>query len=193
MPKLLLVRHSIPATDPCVAPQQWPLSAEGRARCAALAEALRPHLPAVMVTSQEAKAAETAAQLARALGLAYKAVPGLQEHRRTTDDWQSEAEFKASVARLFAEPGQLVFGAETADQAYARFSAAAAGVLDANPDGNVIIVSHGTVLSLFAGRAAGVDPAALWQRLKLPALVVVDRASMALEQVMEEIGADGEA
>jgi hypothetical protein len=46
-------------------------------------------------------------------------------------------------------------------------------------------------MSLFAGRAAGVDPAALWSRLGLPAVIELDSQTGAIVQVIEEVSIDG--
>ena len=92
MPKLILVRHAAPATDACVAPNQWLLSDAGRQSVQALAQALRPFWPAVLVSSREAKAAETAALLARELGVKYSTAPGLQEQSRASVGWVSDTD-----------------------------------------------------------------------------------------------------
>ena len=191
MSKLILVRHAQPATDPCVAPSQWPLSEAGRASCAPLAEALRPYLPAALYASREAKAAETAALTARALGTRFAPWPGLHEHQRSSTDWLSEAEFQASLEALYARPSEVVFGDESADAAHARFAAAVSALLAEAPPGNVVIFTHGTVMTLLVCRAnAGLDPLAFWRKLRLPALVVVERGTLGLEGVIEKVGAD---
>ena len=84
MTKLILVRHAVPATDACVAPNQWPLSESGRHGARLLAKVLAPYWPAALVSSREAKAAETAALLGRELGTRYTTAPGLQEHSRAS-------------------------------------------------------------------------------------------------------------
>ena len=189
MAKLLLVRHAAPATDPCVAPAQWPLSDMGRASCAPLAEALRPYLPAALYASREAKAAETAALVARALGVRFAPGAGLHEHTRTTDDWlDSAAEFQARIGALFARPSEVVFGTESADAAHARFAEAVAALRAAAPAGNLILFTQGTVLTLLVARAnAGLDPLAFWRSLGQPAVVVLDRDTLALETVIKKV------
>jgi broad specificity phosphatase PhoE len=192
MSKLILVRHAAPNPDPCVAPAQWPLSAAGRQSCAALAHVLAPYLPAALFTSREAKAAETAALTARSLGVGFAARPGLQEHARTTGDWLGPEAFQAAIAGLFARPAEVVFGQESADQAHARFAAAVDAVLAEQPDGNVFVFTHGTVLTLFVSRVVpGLQPLDFWRRLRLPAVVVLSRPDLALEAVLPEVGADG--
>jgi broad specificity phosphatase PhoE len=191
MSKLILVRHAQPATDPCVGPTQWPLSEAGRASCAALAEALRPYLPAALYASREAKAAETAALTARALGTRFAPWDGLHEHKRAADDWLGVAEFTQRIALLHARPSEVVFGQESADAAHARFAAAVASLLEQAPEGNVMVFTHGTVLALLVGRAnTGVDPLVFWRGLGLPAVVVLGRDTLALESVLAKVGDD---
>jgi broad specificity phosphatase PhoE len=168
------------------------LSDAGRQRCPALAQALEAYLPAALYASREAKATETAALTARALGVTFAVRPGLQEHARTTDDWLAPDAFQAAIANLFARPSDVVFGQESADQAHARFAAAVEALLAEHPQGNVIVVTHGTVLTLFVSRAIpGIDPLEFWRRLRLPAVVVLARSTMGLEAVLPEVGADG--
>ncbi len=192
MPKLILVRHAAPATDACVAPNQWPLSEGGRRSIRALALVLAPFVPAVLVSSREAKSAETAALLARELGTRYNTAPGLHQHARASAGWVSEPEFQAGMAALFAQPAEAVFGDEGADQAYERFQAAVQGVLVQHPDENVILVTHGTVMTLLITRAqAAPDPLAFWKRLGLPSVAVLSRPDLTLEHLTEKVEADG--
>ena len=194
MAKLILVRHAAPATDACVAPNQWPLSEAGRASAHALAQAVAPYWPAVLVSSREAKAAETAALLAHELGTRYTTALGLQEHGRASLGWVSDAEFQAGMTALFARPSEVAFGDESADQAYERFHTALNGVLGLFPDQNVAVVTHGTVMTLLITRAQSdptLDPLGFWQRLGLPAVAVLGRPDLALEQLIERVDADG--
>lgn len=192
MAKLILVRHAAPATDACVAPNQWPLSEAGRASVHALAQVLAPFWPAVLVSSREAKAAETTALLARELGTRYTTALGLQEHGRASLGWVGEPEFQAGMAALFARPAELAFGDESADQAYDRFRAAVNGVLELFPDQNVALVTHGTVMTLLITRAqSDSDPLAFWRRLGLPSVAVLGRPDLALEQLIEKVNVDG--
>jgi broad specificity phosphatase PhoE len=192
MSKLIFVRHAASSPDPCVAPSQWPLSQAGRQSCAALAQTLSPYLPAALFASREAKATETAALTARALGVGFAVRPGLQEHARTTDDWLAQDAFQAAVADLFGRPGAVVFGQESADQAHARFAAAVQALLAEQPQDNLVVFTHGTVLTLFVSRAVpGIEPLEFLRRLRFPAVVVLSRPDLALEAVLTEVAADG--
>jgi broad specificity phosphatase PhoE len=87
------------------------------------------------------------------------------------------------VTRVLEHQGELVLGTETGAEALARFSASLDQVLADNA-GNLAVVTHGTVLSLFVSRLAGVDPVAFWGQLELPAYVVFAIPELRLLQVV---------
>jgi broad specificity phosphatase PhoE len=60
MPKLILIKHAKPVVTPDLPPEEWSLGDEGRAQAAALAARLKTYAPAVVVSSEERKARETA-------------------------------------------------------------------------------------------------------------------------------------
>src|SRR5690606_15956839 len=82
--------------------------------------------------------------------------------------------FHANVQEMFANPSTLVFGRETADEAFARFNEGLAKVLRKASCENAVVVCHGTVISLFVARMTGTDPFPLWVRLGLPSFVVLE-------------------
>lgn len=175
MRTLLLIRHSAVAIDPERPSREWTLSAEGRARCTDLALELTRHDPGVFVSSVEPKAGETAQLLAEALGRPWTTAEGLHEHRRDSVPYfASRATFEAAVAQFFARPDEPVLGEETAVQARHRFISAVDKVLAAHPTGNVAIVSHGTVITLFLSYYnPHLEPFSLWRSLTLPCYFVV--------------------
>ncbi|MBN1287510.1 MAG: histidine phosphatase family protein [Anaerolineae bacterium] len=176
MGELILVRHSLPAVDPDAPACEWRLSEAGRARCTALAAQLAPYAPAVLASSTEPKALETAHLVAAAWELpasSVRAVDGLREHDRRGAGFLDRAAFEAAVARFFASPAELVFGRETADQLYARFSAVIDALTGAHPGATLAVFTHGTVMSLYVSRITGAAPFPFWKRLDLPAFTVL--------------------
>lgn len=171
---LIFVRHSISKIDPTRPADQWGLTEEGRQRCLGLAERVAVYQPSIIITSVEPKARQTGELIGKQLNLLVQTAANLHEHARRTVPWfDSKAEFEAQVARFFAEPDELVFGEETAEQSYHRFSQAVREVVAQYPQQNLVIATHGTVLSLFIGRTAGIDPYPFWQQLDMPAYVVM--------------------
>lgn len=149
--------------------------------------ALRP-ITVRLQTSVEPKALETARRTGERLIVPVETVTGLHEHDRRDTGVLSDAEFDRAIGELFARPGDLVFGRETAAAALARFDAAVSGVLAAAPRiEDVLVVSHGTVIALYVAARTGTDGRALWKRLGLPSIVVLDRATGGLERVVEAV------
>jgi broad specificity phosphatase PhoE len=125
--------------------------------------------PVVIASSGEPKAVETATILATRLGLPrVKIVRGLHEHERRSVGWLGQEAFEARVAELFARSAELVFGEETAAQALVRFTRAVERVLAAHPEGDVVVVTHGTVMTLYLAAVAAIEPLPFWRGLALP-------------------------
>lgn len=174
---LILVKHALPLVEPAIPAAEWRLSPLGRERCASLADWLRSYLPFAIFTSQEPKASETGQLTARLLNIPCQARPGLHEHVRPQAGLLSHSEFQASVRSLFEQPAQVVYGSESANQACARFSKTVDLLLQesAARPGGLVIVAHGTVISLFSAMRASLPPYPLWQSLGLPSAVVFER------------------
>src|SRR5512134_626616 len=117
---LILVKHSHAAAREDIPAREWNLSQEGQVRARRLAQKLIPFRPGVIVSSTEPKAKETAEVLAREVHLEFHTAENLHEHDRSNVPLLSEHEFHASVRRFFERPDELVFGHETANEAYAR-------------------------------------------------------------------------
>jgi len=183
MRKLLLIRHAQTRPVPGIQPAEFDLTEGGRSSCAAFTEKLIPWNPAVIVTSEEAKARETGEIIGRMLELPVETVPGLEEHHRGgVETLGSQADFERSVERVFDVPDEVVYGEESADDALARFSGAIEGVLLAYPQGNVAVVTHGTVMALFVAAHNTVDEKSFWSGLKMPDLVVLQVPGFALDR-----------
>jgi broad specificity phosphatase PhoE len=120
------------------------------------------------------RAQQTAEQIADRLGVPWRCADGLEEHRRpfVTDP----AAFFHSIEALFARPGKRVFG-DSADETLGRFSAGIDAVLAAEPRRNVGVVTHCTVMALYAAPCFGRQPYDLWRIIEHPCVIVIDRAS----------------
>ena len=147
------------------------MSPEGREHAKALALELSSHKPDLVFSSTEPKAVETGDIIARELGIRNQVVPDLHEHEgRQAGCWVSEPEFRARLSRFFSNPSVLVFGTETADSAHDRFARAIDGIA-AKVSSGCVVVSHGTVISLFSARANVLDPNDVWGRLTSPGFI----------------------
>lgn len=174
---LILVRHTAVSPSPNIPAAEWPVSPTGRQSILALSNKLKAYQPAAIFTSSELKAYETGTLIAAELNLQAIIAPNLQEHdRRNVPYFADKAEFEAKVSQFFAQPDQLVFGNETAVQVLTRFQQAIDSILTANPTKTIVVVTHGTVLSLFVKQHnPEIDLLAFWRGLKLPDIVVLRR------------------
>jgi broad specificity phosphatase PhoE len=187
MTKLVLIKHSLPTIDANKPAASWQLSPEGVGRCHRLASCLAHFLPAVLVSSVEPKARATADRLAERLALTATTIDGLEEQHRMTAPFLAHRALKEAMRGFFARPAELVFGEETADAASTRFSAAIDHLLGKHTDRNLLVVTHGTVISLYLSLCARIDPYPLWEKLRLPSFAVVDRRTMRIEKLELQI------
>ena len=93
---------------------------------------------------------------------------------------------RALSRRFFDRPDELVLGSETAEQACERFAASIENaILTGQKD--IIVVTHGTVISLFIASVAQVDPMSLWQQLGLPSYVVLTVPSLKIQTTVASV------
>ena len=177
---LILVKHSLPEIVEGLPACEWKLSDEGKARARQLADQLRQFQSEVIASSMEPKAMQTAEIIADSLGLPFQAIAGLHEHDRSKASYLSRDEFRSAVQEFFEDPDRLVFGSETADTAHTRFYQAVHSIMDDHENQTIVIVSHGTVISLFISRLTGISDFLLWNELVLPSFVVIDMQSNTL-------------
>lgn len=187
MKKLILVRHSNPVMEKEVSSHTWILSDKGKANCKPLAEKLRPYGVDIVITSNEPKTRETGWLVAEILDVPVKAVDGLEEQMRHTVGWFDSVEARNSAVRkLFEVQDEVVFGEESAVDAYERFARAINLLENDYPDKVVTVVTHGTVMALFLERHSDVDPIEFWQKMGLPMYVVLD-SDYAVEAIVTDV------
>jgi len=169
MKKLILIKHASPQVIPGTPPEQWRLSAQGRASCAALAERLRAHAPRLIVSSTEPKAVETAQLVSEALTIPIETAVDLHEHDRSNVPHMRSSEFISSMELFFRRPDELVLGNETAREAEDRFNAAIEAVhASRQSSDSIAVVSHGTVIALLLARRTNRPAFQLWREWGLP-------------------------
>ena len=191
MPQLVLVKHSNSDHNPWQPAADWPLTAEGLRRCRPLAQHLKPYRAKRLYSSPMLKALQTAQRVALELDdLPLSECPLLAEHSRQSNaPYGSLAEFHARMKRLFAAPNELAFGDETAEEAKHRFQRGIETILEnSNSAENIVVISHGTVIVLFSAHYNPIDSYHLWQRLKMPSLVVLELPDFRISRVIEDAG-----
>ncbi len=190
MHKLILVKHSLPEIDETKPAKEWGLGFEGRVRCKALADQLMGYHPDVVVSSVEPKAYQTARVLVGLLDeptLPWETMEGLHEHDRSNVGFLGGEEFEKRVEEFFAKPDQKVFGAESADEAHGRFAQAIRAALAKHGERTMIVVAHGTAISLFVSCIAKIDPFPLWKSLDLPSYIVLSLPDLGLLKIVNSV------
>jgi len=177
---LILVKHSLPNINESVPAREWDLSEEGRQRAKKLVEKLLEYHPEIIVSSDESKAQQTAKIIGEGLGLKYFVKKDLHEHDRRRVPFLDKDEFQSLIQEFFVKTDTLVFGNETANQALARFRDAVDSVLEFSDAKTILIVAHGTVISLFVSWLTGRPGYSFWKDLGLPSFVVLDLQSKTL-------------
>lgn len=189
--KLLLVKHSQVNHNGDQKSKDWTLSAEGIARCDALAKHLAPYAPKQVFSSALPRAQQTATLVAPALGdIPVVSNALLNEHSRESNaPYTTNADFKARVKALFAQPEKIMYGDESAHQALKRFSQGIEFIIkNVEPNENIAVVAHGTVITLFVAQHNNIDAYAFWQKLHLPSIVGLTLPDMTLDFVIEDAG-----
>jgi broad specificity phosphatase PhoE len=177
---LILVKHSVPEIEKDQPANTWTLSGEGQLRAHRLAEQLESFAPEAILSSNEPKAKETADILASRFQLDVQILSDLHEHDRSNVPYLSYEAFQISIRDFFLKPDELVLGRETANQAYTRFYRAVHSILNEHRNKTVIIVTHGTIISLFVSRLTGSSDLELWNQLGLPSFIAMDLYSSTL-------------
>ncbi len=148
---------------------------------------LAPYQPNVVLCSEQPKARETAEAIAGRLSTQTAIVEGLHEHRRDSVPFMEGPEYEKAVASLFARPTELVMGDETAQQAQRRFAGAIETIISDRTEGDIVVVSHGTVIALYVAGVANVEPLRFWHSLGLPSYVVLSMPGMKLLETVEKV------
>lgn len=181
MSRLLLVRHALTRQDRTRNAREWALDPAGSAAVALLAARTEFENVVRVASSSEPKALATAAAISQANGLpTVEPFEGLQEIHKA--GWVENHD--AVIADLFAFPERPAApGWETASHAQSRFHEAMERLISETV-GDLLVVSHGIVLSLYLARLRGQERVrfADWQAIRMPDLAVLDRETMHMVQ-----------
>ncbi|MET0146086.1 MAG: histidine phosphatase family protein [Ilumatobacteraceae bacterium] len=171
------ISHPQVTVDPAVPVDQWGLSPTGRQRAAAMAAGDWVRSIRRIVSSAETKALETAALLGASLGVAVETRPASGEIDRAAAGFLPPDEFEVVADRCFAEPSTSARGWERAIDAQARIAATLADLLDDDGPGDVAVVGHGGVGTLWWCHLSGTPIERRWDQPGQGHVFRVDRAS----------------
>jgi broad specificity phosphatase PhoE len=183
--RIVLVKHAQPVLDAAVPPRDWHLGAEGAQQAARLARRLEQFVPFALASSREPKALETADIVGLELNVPMEVIDGLEEFDRPALPLMSPAERERINARIFDAPSERVLGTESAAEALTRFSQGVANALElARDTDTLVLVTHGTVISLFVAAHNDVDARELWKGLQCASFVVLALPGFRLTPVL---------
>lgn len=185
---LVLVKHALPVADSSKPAKEWLLAAEGELQSERLAKRLRVFAPLRLLTSPEPKASATARLVGAELGVGVSECDGLREFDRPRLPLVSKAEHERQNAPIFSNMTRPVLGAESGQAARERFSAAVHTELAKTTTQNLVVIAHGTVISLFVAAHNQIDAFELWKELKCTSFVVLDAPSFSLREVVVDAG-----
>lgn len=141
--------HPQVSIDPAVPVPRWSLSDIGRSRAHALVAARWMRSIQRIISSDEAKAIETAEIIANAMELRVEIHSGMGENDRSATGYLPPAEFEIVADQFFAIPDESVRGWTPARDEQRRIVAAVTAALhDNNRSSNVLFVGHGAVGAL---------------------------------------------
>lgn len=174
MPRLILIRHSMPEVAEDRPSHQWALSAEGQRRASILGVAVAAMKPASLHSSAEAKATQTAEAITLTTGLTLNIEPDFNEHDRSNELFVSKEEFENSVSEALLAPDKQIYGSETIAQSVERFENALLEAEKFSPPGDIAVVSHGTVISGYIASKVDIEVIGFWKSLGLPGLIALN-------------------
>ena len=156
MPVLVrYLTHPQVQIDPAIPVPAWGLSATGRDRVQALIRAGWLAGTTKVISSAERKAIETGEPLAAALGADFEIRAAMHENDRAATGFLPPEEFERTADAFFARPNESIRGWERAADAQARIVREAESVLEAAPEGDLLLVGHGAVGTLLFCHYAG--------------------------------------
>lgn len=168
--RLHLVRHGLPAIDTTRPAHEWGLDQAGYPAIDALRDSGRLPGDADWFSSPEPKALATARRLTDS---DVTIVRDLREHERRATEWIDD--FTGTVQRAFAHPDESAFpGWEPLANTRDRLVPAVRRILAEHPDGEIVLVGHGTAWTVLASELTGTPPDLdAWAALRMPGLWTV--------------------
>ena len=181
---VILVKHAQPILDPSKPAREWQLGPEGVSQAHRLAAALRAFSPLRVVSSPEPKAVQTAEVVAAELGCDVTILDDLREIDRPVLPILTAIDHAVLNERLFVDFDEPVLGIESARAALHRFDRVVRDLLPTDDRRTLVVVAHGTVISLLVSAHNPIDAFRFWRALKCSSFAVLD-TSLMLREVVE--------
>jgi broad specificity phosphatase PhoE len=170
MARLYLIRHARVRIVKDRA-DLWPLSEAGQSEANALAQQSFWREVAIIFSSPEPKALQTAKPAACRWSIPLEAANCLHEVRRP----HLIPDYENTIARFFSNPDSSIEGLEPATKASERITRCIKRLSGKHPGKTLAIVSHGLVCALFLARLENRWPTVEeWQAIPFAGIAIVD-------------------
>ena len=167
MTTLILVRHAQSAPRPDLAEEAFPLSEIGRRQALDVAPILEELSVDALASSPYRRAVDTLQPYADRAGLAIAVDHDLRE--RSLGAWlESPEAVNDAIRRMHADLDFRLEGGESGRACLARYEAALARVVDANPGRTIAVGAHGGVIGHFLAARTPNLPPEFWRRIRNP-------------------------
>jgi broad specificity phosphatase PhoE len=165
---LYFLRHAATKVNLSKPAREWPITKNGVILAKELATSEKFSEINGIIHSSEVKAKQTAEAFAEGLDIQMYQLSGLDELARNHEGRLNDEEYRERVHRALSEPENGVLGWESANSALKRFEDAVKKVDIMFHQKNVLIVSHGLVLTLYFCKLKGLQGIAYerWKQLK---------------------------
>ena len=186
MGKIILIKHSMPNVTSDIPSKKWTLSEEGIINTKLLALKLEKFNFNKIYSSDEPKAMETAQILGNQFLKTVEVIKGIHEQERESNRTiYPRDQWKKLMKKFFDFPDELIFGDETANAAKERFSTAIHNLIESNPrDEDIVVVTHGVVMSLFISKYNDIDIFNVWDTLGLPSYAELNANDFRLNDIV---------
>lgn len=157
-----------------------PLSPKGAEQAAALGKRLKKHNFTGFFSSSLSRARDTAGIIALPHQKTVQVVPGLEEldfgHWEGLTAGEIRERFGDELKAWWANPlNTRIPGGETLAELAERACAALRGIVERNPDGQVVAVAHGGTIRTIVGTVVGLDLNQYWRlRQENASLTVIE-------------------
>lgn len=152
---LIFLRHASTKKDATLPIEHWVVKEESMPDIVRLADSGVFDNVDQIYASTERKAVQTAEPFAKRLNKSVTQVAELGEIKRPGSEKLSTEEYKKIKLQIFENMDFTTEGWETANQALERFSQAIGKIDSQNENKEILIVSHGTVMTLYFAKLQG--------------------------------------
>ncbi|TFG13221.1 histidine phosphatase family protein [Candidatus Thorarchaeota archaeon] len=151
----IFLRHAETQIDSNIPVSQWALTESGRYRARKLSASEDFPQYREVYSSKEPKAIATAQPFADRIHVELRTLRGLGELDRAATYTQSTVQYNLMVRAALTDRGRSIMAWETAEDALMRFSNAVDDIISDPEANDVLIVSHGIVLTLYFAKLVG--------------------------------------